>query len=195
MTNLNLGQVNLIVQVLDKKAVKDKYQIAVIKRPVEFSKETYSKAYNDFSQFVAQNKTLEKLVENAEEKIKKSEQVSLENSFRSGNITLEDFSKQLSMANKLGSLSSVIKYLPGMANLNISSAQIEQSEKEMKKFRAIIGSMTKKEKLYPKILDDSRKKRVAKGAGVTITDVAQLLQRFEQSQQFVKLLKKKKYFN
>ena len=67
MTNLNLGQVNLIVQVLDKKAVKDKYQIAVIKRPVEFSKETYSKAYNDFSQFVAQNKTLEKLVENAEE--------------------------------------------------------------------------------------------------------------------------------
>src|SRR3989338_6272016 len=74
------------------------------------------------------------LVENAEEKIKKSEQISLENSFRSGHITLEDFSKQLSMANKLGSLSSMIKYLPGMANLNISSAQIEQSEKEMKKF-------------------------------------------------------------
>jgi peptidyl-prolyl cis-trans isomerase D len=52
---------------LDKKAVKDKYQIAVIKRPVEFSKETYNKAYNDFSQFVAQNTTLDKLVENAEE--------------------------------------------------------------------------------------------------------------------------------
>jgi peptidyl-prolyl cis-trans isomerase D len=52
---------------LDKKAVKDKYQIAVIKRPVEFSKETYNKAYNEFSQFVAQNTTLDKLVENAEE--------------------------------------------------------------------------------------------------------------------------------
>ena len=67
LTNLELGQVNVILQVLDKKAVKDKYQIAVIKRPVEFSKETYNKAYNEFSQFVAQNTTLEKLVENAEE--------------------------------------------------------------------------------------------------------------------------------
>ena len=67
LANLELGQMNVILQVLDKKAVKDKYQIAVIKRPVEFSKETYNKAYNEFSQFVAQNTTLEKLVENAEE--------------------------------------------------------------------------------------------------------------------------------
>ncbi len=135
------------------------------------------------------------LVENAEDKIKQSEQDSLEKSFRSGSMTLDDFAQQLSMANKLGSLSTVIKYLPGMGSLNISSAQIEHGEKEMKKFRAIIGSMTKKEKLYPKILDDSRKKRIAKGAGVSAHDISQLLQRFEQSQQFVKLLKKKKYFN
>lgn len=135
------------------------------------------------------------LVENAEDKIKQSEQVSLENSFRSGHITLDDFEKQLSMASRLGSLSNMIKYLPGMSNLNISSAQVEQSEKEMKRFRAIIGSMTKKEKLYPKILDSSRKERIAKGAGVSVNDIGQLLQRFEQSQQFVKLLKKKKYFN
>ena len=66
-TNLELGQANVILQVLDKKAIKDKYQIAVIKCPVEFSKETYNKAYNDFSQFVAQNTTLDKLVENAED--------------------------------------------------------------------------------------------------------------------------------
>ena len=66
-TNLELGQANVILQVLNKKAVKDKYQIAVIKCPVEFSKETYNKAYNEFSQFVAQNTTLDKLVENAEE--------------------------------------------------------------------------------------------------------------------------------
>ena len=67
LVNLELGQVNVILQVLNKKDVKDKYQVAVIKRPVEFSKETYNKAYNNFSQFVAQNKTLDKLVENAEE--------------------------------------------------------------------------------------------------------------------------------
>ena len=67
LTNLQIGQVNVILQVLDKKAVKEKYQVAVVKRPVDFSKETYNKAYNDFSQFVAQNTTLDKLVENAEE--------------------------------------------------------------------------------------------------------------------------------
>ncbi len=65
--NLEIGQANIILQVLDKKAMKDKYQVAVVKRPVEFSKETYNKAYNDFSQFVAQNTTLENLVANAEE--------------------------------------------------------------------------------------------------------------------------------
>ena len=67
LANLALGQANVILQVMSKKAVKDKYKVAVIKRPVEFSKETYSKAYNDFSQFVAQNTTMDKIVANAEE--------------------------------------------------------------------------------------------------------------------------------
>lgn len=135
------------------------------------------------------------LVENAEHKIKKSEQEGLERSFRSGHITLDDFAKQLSMANRLGSLSNMLKYLPGMGNLNLSSEQIERGEQEMKRFRAIISSMTKKERIYPKVLDSSRKQRVARGAGVAVGDVNQLLQRFEQSRQFVKLLKKNKYFN
>lgn len=60
LTNLSLLQANVILQVTDKKAVKDKYKVAVIKRPVEFSKETYNKAYNEFSQFIAANNTLEK---------------------------------------------------------------------------------------------------------------------------------------
>lgn len=67
LTNLALAQANVILQVTNKKAVKNKYKVAVIKRPVEFSKETYSKAYNDFSQFIATNNTLEKMVANAED--------------------------------------------------------------------------------------------------------------------------------
>ena len=67
LANLALGQANVILQVMSKKAVKDKYKVAVIKRPVEFSKETYSKAYNDFSQFIAANNTLEKLAANSED--------------------------------------------------------------------------------------------------------------------------------
>ena len=67
LNNLQIGQANVILQVMDKKAMKDKYQVAIIKRPVEFSKETYNKAYNDFSQFVAQNTTMDKIVANAED--------------------------------------------------------------------------------------------------------------------------------
>lgn len=67
LSNLALGQANVILQVTNKKAVKDKYKVAVIKRAVEFSKDTYSKAYNDFSQFIASNPTLDKMVANAEE--------------------------------------------------------------------------------------------------------------------------------
>lgn len=66
LANLALAQANVILQVMDRKAVKDKYKVAVVKRPVEFSKETYSKAYNDFSQFIAANNTLEKMMANAE---------------------------------------------------------------------------------------------------------------------------------
>ena len=67
LTNLALGQANVILQVTNKKAVKDKYKVAVIKRPVEFSKETYNKIYNEFSQFIAVNNTLDKMSANAED--------------------------------------------------------------------------------------------------------------------------------
>lgn len=67
LSTVSLGQANVILQVTNKKGTKDKYKVAVIKRPVEFSKDTYSKAYNDFSQFIAANPTLDKLSANAEE--------------------------------------------------------------------------------------------------------------------------------
>lgn len=67
LANIKVGQANLILQVMNKKAMKEKYTVAVVKRPVEFSKETYNNAYNKFSQFVAQNTTLENLEKNAEE--------------------------------------------------------------------------------------------------------------------------------
>ena len=67
LANVKVGQANLILQVMNKKAMKDKYKVAVVKREVEFSKETYNNAYNKFSQFVAQNTTIENLEKNAEE--------------------------------------------------------------------------------------------------------------------------------
>ncbi len=67
LENVSLAQANLILQVMAKKAVKEKVKVAVIKRTVDFSKDTYTKAYNDFSQFIATNNTLDKMIANAED--------------------------------------------------------------------------------------------------------------------------------
>lgn len=130
------------------------------------------------------------LVEKAQEKIKHSEQERMYDSMSQGKMSLHDFAQQLDMVGKLGSLSSIVKYLPNMGSLNISNDMLQKGEGEIKKFKAIIGSMTPKERIYPKILDASRKNRIAKGSGVTVADINTLLSRFEQSQQFMKFFKK-----
>lgn len=67
ITKLNIGQANVILQVMNKKSMQEKYKVAVIKRNVEFSNDTYNEAYNKFSQFVAQSTTIDELEKNAEE--------------------------------------------------------------------------------------------------------------------------------
>lgn len=67
LTNLALSQANIILEVTKRSAPVEKYKVAVVKLPIEFSKETYNKAYNDFSEFVAANSTYEKMVQNAED--------------------------------------------------------------------------------------------------------------------------------
>jgi signal recognition particle subunit SRP54 len=130
------------------------------------------------------------LVERANEKIKQSEQEEVEKSFAKGHMTLEDFANQMKMMQKMGSLSQIVKYMPGAGTPALSPEMIQKGETELKKFGAIISSMTPKERVLPRILDASRKKRVALGAGASVADVNLLLERFEQSQQYVKLLKK-----
>lgn len=130
------------------------------------------------------------LVERADEKIKQADQEKMRKSFAKGDISLEDFAQQLGMVNKLGSFSSVLKYLPGGMGAQISPQMIEKGEKEAKIFRAIISSMTKKERVVPRLIDRSRKQRIARGSGVTESDIDTLLQRFQQSKQMLKSLKK-----
>lgn len=130
------------------------------------------------------------LIERADEKVKQSEQEALYKTFTSGKMNLQDFANQLNMMGKIGSLSQIAKYMPGMGGAQLSQEALDKGEVELKRFRAIISSMTPKERFSPGILDGSRKQRVAKGAGATVSDVNLLLQRFEQSQQYVKLFKK-----
>jgi len=133
------------------------------------------------------------LLENATEKIQQHEQKEMSHVLSSGKITLEDFAKQLNMMSKLGSLANVVRFLPGMPTANLSPDMLEKGDKELKRFKAIINSMTRKERLAPHILDGSRKMRVAKGSGVLVQDVNLLLERFEQSKRFVKLFKNTKF--
>lgn len=67
MANVSLGSANVILQVTNKKVMKEKYKVAVVKRTVDFSSETYNRMYNDFSQFVAANPTLDQMLANAED--------------------------------------------------------------------------------------------------------------------------------
>jgi signal recognition particle subunit SRP54 len=133
---------------------------------------------------------IKSLIEKAQEKIKESEQESMYESLSQGKLTLQDFAKQIDMVNQLGSLSSLLKYLPGANSLQISPDMVQKGEVEIKKFKAIINSMTLKERLNAKLIDNSRKSRIARGAGVTVSDINTLLDRFEQSQKFVQVFKK-----
>lgn len=126
------------------------------------------------------------LIERAEEKISADEQEKAEKALNSGSFSLQDFADQMAMMNKLGPLSQLLKYMPGMG-AKISPEMIQRGELELVKFRAIIASMTLKERLNAGILNNSRMQRIAYGAGVTVSDVAKLLKRFEEAKQYVKL--------
>lgn len=128
------------------------------------------------------------LVEKAQEKISEAEAARTEKAWRGGAMTLQDFADQMKLMNRVGSLGSIAKMLPGAGGLGLSPQMLEKGEKELKMFQAIINSMTLKERSVPRLLDGSRKKRVAKGAGVGVEQVNLLLARFEQMQQFAKLL-------
>jgi signal recognition particle subunit SRP54 len=130
------------------------------------------------------------LVEQANKKIKQHEQDRLSQSFAKDKLTLEDFAQHIEFMSKMGPLAQVFKYMPGAAQLNISTADLEKGELEMKKFGTILKSMTKKERLVPALIDTSRKARIAQGAGVEVEDIAMLLQRFAQSAQALKQFKR-----
>ncbi len=127
------------------------------------------------------------LIERANEKIKQEEQEASYQAFMSGRLTLEDFAQQMDMMNRIGSLSSILKYLPGIPAQAMSPDAIAQGELQMKKFKVIIQSMTRKERLNPSIIDDRRIERISRGSGSTGKDVRELLKHFKEMQQYAKI--------
>lgn len=125
------------------------------------------------------------LVEKAQEKIDEQEAASMAERMMSGDFNFEDMLNQFRQIKKLGSMSSIMGMLPGMGKLNMGMD--DKAENQMKHSEAIILSMTKKERQKPQILNSSRRNRIARGAGVKMMEVNQLV---KQHMQMKKMMKK-----
>ncbi|WP_184619750.1 signal recognition particle protein [Thermosipho japonicus] len=127
------------------------------------------------------------LIEKAEQELDKDKMQRLGKKMLNAEFTLEDFQEQLKEIKKLGSLSKIVEMLPGSPKVDIN-----QSEKELKVIEAIINSMTPEERRNPKILNASRKKRIAKGSGTSVQEVNKLLKNYEEMKKMMKIFKKGK---
>jgi signal recognition particle subunit SRP54 len=125
------------------------------------------------------------LVERAAEAVDLDEAKRMEEKMRKGQFTLEDFLDQLRQMKKLGSLESIVGMLPGGSQM-LKGADLGKSEKEFKRMEGMICAMTLKERRNPSILNAKRRIRIAKGSGVTVADLNQLLNKFNQMQQMMK---------
>ena len=103
-----------------------------------------------------------------------------------GNFDLEDFLSQLNQIKKLGPLENLIKLLPGAKKMGLNNVKIDP--KKMSHTEAIVLSMTPYERKHPEILKATHKQRIAKGAGVTVTEVNQLLNQFEEMKKMMKMM-------
>ena len=102
-----------------------------------------------------------------------------------GQFNYDDFLDQMNQLQKLGGIAGILKMLPGM-NKAMQGIDLEDSEKKMKQVKSIIHSMTFKERANPKLMNPSRKKRIAQGAGVDIAEVNKLVKQFEEMQKMMK---------
>lgn len=130
------------------------------------------------------------LVEKAEETIGAKDSELLEKNFKQGSFTLEDLRKQLKMMNKMGGFASILGMMPGMGKMKEKIKPGNIDDKVFEHMQAIILSMTKQERIYPKILNASRKRRVANGSGVTVQEVNRLLKQHKQMSSMVKKIGK-----
>ena len=122
------------------------------------------------------------LVEKAAAAIDEEEAKRMEEKMRKASFDLNDFLSQFKMLKKLGPLENVLGMLPGMGNLKDFSVD----EKQMKRVEAIVLSMTLAERTNPDILNARRRQRIARGSGVSVTEVNDLLQRFGQMRKMMK---------
>ena len=128
------------------------------------------------------------VIEKAEETFDAEQAIKLEEKLRKQEFDLDDYLSQLRQIKKMGSFSGLLNMIPGMNKLK----DVKVDDKEFVRIEAIICSMTKKERRNPKILNGSRRLRIAKGSGTTVQEVNKFMKSFEMTQTMMKKMKNQK---
>ena len=131
------------------------------------------------------------MIEKAEQSIDLAEAEKLEKQLRKSKFDLNDYLAQLKQIKKMGSFSSILKMLPGMNQLK----NVKVDDKEFDKIEAIINSMSSKERANPKILNASRRRRIAAGSGTQVHDINKFMESFEMTQKMMKKMNDKGTMN
>jgi signal recognition particle subunit SRP54 len=164
---------------------------AVTNRPIKFA--GMGEKLDDFEAFHPERMAsrilgmgdVVSLVERAAEAVDLDEAKRMEEKMRKGQFTLEDFLDQLRQMKKLGSLEKIVGMLPGGSEV-LKQTDMSAQEKEFRRMEGIICAMTLKERRNPAILNAKRRIRIAKGSGVSVTEVNSVLNKFSQMQQMMK---------
>ena len=128
------------------------------------------------------------IIEKAEESFSQEEAEKLASQLNKKEFDLNDYLAQLRQVKKMGSFSSLLKMVPGMANIK----DLKVDDKEFTRIEAIICSMTDKERKNPRLLNGQRRLRIAKGSGTTVTEINRFMKSFEVTQKMMKQMKDRK---
>ena len=126
------------------------------------------------------------MIEKAQEVIDEEEAKKLEQKMKKAEFDFEDYLSSVSQMKKMGGLTSILSMLPGMGGMKMPDIDESEAEKGMKRTESIIYSMTPAERRNPSLLNPSRKRRIADGAGVDISEVNRLVKQFEQARKMMK---------
>jgi len=125
------------------------------------------------------------LVEKAQEQFDQEEALKLQQKMAKGSFGFDDFLKQMQAVKKMGGLKDVLKLLPGVGS---QMADLDLDGQELGQMEAIVYSMTLKERRDPELIDSSRRRRIAAGAGVEVNDVSSLVKTFKRSRDMMKAI-------
>ena len=126
------------------------------------------------------------LIEKAQENLNEERAKEMEKKLRKATFGFDDYIESMNQMKKMGGMSSILKMLPGMGGSQLSQIEDQIDESQMARTEAIILSMTPKERANPDLLNQSRKIRIAKGAGVPVGEVNKLVKQFDQARKLMK---------